>query len=311
MCPSASEEPKEIDSEMPEFFAPTDDGLNIQEKKEDMTSGELEIVKNWSYDYCFGRDNDNKYIFHSVGSELVDASLDGYNAVMFMYGQTSSGKTFTLFGGGEKEPGMIDFAIQYLQKRVHESTETEYLIKMTYSELYNEEIKDLLSAEGKSNLKIMDDPNLGPYVQGITEHSFTDAHSAKKCLIEGEERRHFGVTNMNAHSSRSHVLVRFTIESRKVNFEPTTPLRATWGRDKPTRVATLNLVDLAGSERSNKSGTSGQALKEGSFINKSLLTLGTVIFNLSEGKPGQHIPYRNSKLTRLLSSALGAMPELP
>ena len=153
---------------------------------------------------------------------------------------------------------------------------------MTYSELYNEEIKDLLSAEGKSNLKIMDDPNLGPYVQGITEHSFTDAHSAKKCLIEGEERRHFGVTNMNAHSSRSHVLVRFTIESRKVNFEPTTPLRATWGRDKPTRIATLNLVDLAGSERSNKSGTSGQALKEGSYINKSLLTLGTVIFNLSE-----------------------------
>ena len=102
---------------MPEFFAPTDDGLNIQEKKEDMTSGELDVVKNWSYDYCFGRDNDNKYIFHSVGSELVDASLDGYNAVMFMYGQTSSGKTFTLFGGGEEHPGIIDFAIEYLQKK--------------------------------------------------------------------------------------------------------------------------------------------------------------------------------------------------
>jgi hypothetical protein len=296
---------KEIDAEMPEFFAPTDDGLNIQEKKEDVASGELDVVKNWSYDYCFGKDNDNKYIFHSVGSELVDATLDGYNAVMFMYGQTSSGKTFTLFGGGEQHPGIIDFAIQYLQKRVQESKDAEYLIKMTYSELYNEEIKDLLSAEGKSNLKIMDDPQLGPYVQGITEHSYSDADKAKKCLLEGEERRHFGVTNMNAHSSRSHVLVRFTVESRKVTFEPTTPLRSSWGRDKPTSVATLNLVDLAGSERANKSGTSGQALKEGSYINKSLLTLGTVIFNLSEGKHGQHIPYRNSKLTRLLSSALG------
>ena len=127
---------------------------------------------------------------------------------------------------------MIDFAIQYLQKRVHESKETEYLIKMTYSELYNEEIKDLLSAEGKSNLKIMDDPNLGPYVQGITEHCFTDAHSAKKCLIEGEERRHFGVTNMNAHSSRSHVLVRFTIESRKLTSNRQRPYEPPGGRDK-------------------------------------------------------------------------------
>lgn len=185
------------------------------------------------------------------------------------------------------------------------SVDAEYVIKMTYAELYNEELKDLLATTPNENLKIIDDPALGPQIQNITEAPFTTAADVKRLLEEGEARRHFGVTNMNAHSSRSHVLVRLHIETRKVPYKPTQPLRSSWGRDKPTTLSTLNLVDLAGSERAGKSGTSGQSLKEGSFINKSLLTLGTVISNLSEGKGGQHIPYRNSKLTRLLASALG------
>lgn len=188
--------------------------------------------------------------------------------------------------------------------RVKTSTDTEYVIKLTYAELYNEEIKDLLSPTPNENLKIIEDPNIGPLIQNITEASFTSASDVKVLLEEGENRRHFGVTNMNAHSSRSHVIVRLHIESRKVPFKVTTALRTNWGKDRPQCVSTLNLVDLAGSERANKAGTSGQSLKEGSFINKSLLTLGTVISNLSEGKT-QHIPYRNSKLTRLLATALG------
>lgn len=134
--------------------------------------------------------------------------------------------------------------------------------------------------------------------------NFTTVERMREHLDDGDRRRHFGVTNMNAHSSRSHVMVRFNIESRKVPTKPTNPLRQSWGKDKPTCFSTLNLVDLAGSERANKSGTSGQSLKEGSFINKSLLTLGTVISNLSEGKL-KHVPYRDSKLTRLLATALG------
>ncbi len=184
------------------------------------------------------------------------------------------------------------------------SIDMEYVIKLTYAELYNEEIKDLLSPTPNENLKIIEDPNIGPLIQNITEASFTSAADVKLLLEEGENRRHFGVTNMNAHSSRSHVIVRLHIESRKVQFKLTSALRTNWGKDKPHCVSTLNLVDLAGSERANKAGTSGQSLKEGSFINKSLLTLGTVISNLSEGKT-QHIPYRNSKLTRLLATALG------
>lgn len=280
-------------------FSASDDALNVQELNE-----EASVVKNWSYDYVFGNDCSNQYIFHAVGVNLVDSALEGYNAVLFMYGQTSSGKTFTLFGGGPVE-GLVGHTLNLLDERVNKSEETEYLIKMTYSELYNEELKDLLSVQPNENLKIIDDPNLGPMIQNVTEVFFTSKDAAKKTLAEGEARRHFGVTNMNAHSSRSHVLVRLSIESRKVGFKPTNPLRQAWGKDKPTSVSTLNLVDLAGSERSNKAGTTGESLKEGAFINKSLLTLGTVISNLSEGKEGAHIPYRNSKLTRLLAGALG------
>ena len=190
------------------------------------------------------------------------------------------------------------------------STDAEFLVKLTYAELYNEELKDLLttapSSATEGGLKIIEDPMLGPSIQNVTEAVFINTSQVKALLVEGENRRHFGVTNMNAHSSRSHVLVRLSIESRKVASKSTnSPLRISWNNDKPTYMSTLNLVDLAGSERASKSGTTGQSLKEGSFINKSLLTLGTVIANLSEGKQGIHIPYRNSKLTRLLSTALG------
>jgi len=188
------------------------------------------------------------------------------------------------------------------------SNDAEFLVKLTYVELYNEELKDLLTtapSTTEGGLKIVEDPMLGPSIQNVTEAVFLNSSQVKSLLVEGEQRRHFGVTNMNAHSSRSHVLVRLSIESRKVASKSNNPLRTSWSNDKPTYMSTLNLVDLAGSERADKSGTTGQSLKEGSFINKSLLTLGTVIANLSEGKHGIHIPYRNSKLTRLLSTALG------
>ncbi len=112
----------------------------------------------------------------------------------------------------------------------------------------------MLSSEVNDNLKILEDPVLGPSIQNITEVSFSSPEAMRQQLDEGDARRHFGVTNMNAHSSRSHVMVRFNIESRKVNVKPASPLRASWGKDKPTCFSTLNLVDLAGSERANKSG---------------------------------------------------------
>ena len=295
---------KEKEENMPVCFAPSDDNETVDEYDPDGN-----IVKRWPYDHIFGDNSDNSYIFEQVGTKLVDAALEGYNTVMFMYGQTSSGKTFTLFGS-DKVPGLVQYTMERVYNLTKNSTNTEYLIKLTYAELYNEELKDLLAPipTESNNLKIVEDPITGPSIQNITEAIFTSASEVKRLLDEGESKRHFGVTNMNAHSSRSHVIVRLHIESRKVASKSLLSegsLRTSWGKDKPSCISTLNLVDLAGSERSNKSGTTGQSLKEGSFINKSLLTLGTVISNLSEGKSGQHIPYRNSKLTRLLASALG------
>mmetsp|Transcript_27020 Transcript_27020/g.61188 ORF Transcript_27020/g.61188 Transcript_27020/m.61188 type:complete len:1318 (+) Transcript_27020:423-4376(+) len=290
---------KEVLASMPVYFSASQDATEVQELNEEGV-----MVKHWSYDNVFGPECSNSFIFDAMGKGLVDAAVDGYNAVLFMYGQTSSGKTFTLFGGGD-EAGVVMDAMEYLHWRIMSSTDTEFLVRLTYAELYNEELKDLLATTPSSEgLKIVDDPNLGPLIQGITEAAFVSAGQIKTLLQEGESRRRFGVTNMNAHSSRSHVMVRLSIEMRRVASKPLHPLRQSWGKDKPNVVSTLNLVDLAGSERANKSGTSGQALKEGSFINKSLLTLGTVISNLSEGKLA-HIPYRNSKLTRLLATALG------
>jgi hypothetical protein len=219
---------------------------------------------------------------------------------------TSPGKTFTLFGGGGVL-GVVDHSIEMLYNNIMNSTDTEYVVKIMFIELYNEEIKDLLATEHNENLKIIEDPILGPSIMNIKEENFVNISETRRILDEGDRRRHFGVTNMNAHSSRSHVMVRMNIEARKVyGGQPSKPLRQSWGKDKPTCFSTLNLVDLAGSERANKAGTSGQSLKEGSYINKSLLTLGTVIAHLSdESKSRAHIPYRNSKLTRLLAAALG------
>ena len=292
---------KEIDAKMQASFEPTPDALSVQEINDEGDG------KKWHYDHVFGDDCNNEYVFNTLAKPLVASALDGYNTVLFMYGQTSSGKTFTLFGAPGIR-GLVDHSLEEVYCGVHAAEEQEFVIRMLFVELYNEELRDLLHDTTESEplkLGIVDDPVLGPLIHNITEKSFTSVADMRRHLDEGDKRRQFGFTDMNAHSSRSHVMVRLNIESRKVASKSKTPFRDNWGRDKPNCYSTLNLVDLAGSERANKSGTSGQALKEGSFINKSLLTLGTVISNLSEGKSMKHIPYRNSKLTRLLSSALG------
>jgi len=260
-------------------------------------------VKLHSFDHVFGDGSTNEIIFDMTASKLADAALDGFNTVLFMYGQTSSGKTFTLFGGGD-HPGLVHLTLDYVHKKVLTHQSMEYVIRVQYAELYNEELKDLLN-EKVEKLDIIDHPQLGPIIKNISEVEFTTADDIKRLLLEGESRRHFGVTNMNAHSSRSHVIVRLTIEGRKVASPSATPLRRSWGKDKSNITSTLNLVDLAGSERVEKSGTSGVALREGAAINKSLLTLGNVINALTEGKNTKHINYRDSKLTRLLAAALG------
>jgi Kinesin motor domain len=191
-------------------------------------------------DYAFGANCDNVFIFQTFGTQIVDSALEGFNTVLFMYGQTSSGKTFTLFGAKAVE-GLVGHSLAYIYKRVMESEDSEYVIKVSYAELYNEELRDLLSPTPNENLKIIDDPVIGPVIQNITQENFSTADEVKHILAEGESRRHFGVTNMNAHSSRSHVLVRLSIESRKIGLKSSTPLRGFFYEQKKTQFLILIL----------------------------------------------------------------------
>jgi centromeric protein E len=219
--------------------------------------------------------------------------------------------------------------------KVREAKFSEYLIRGSYIELYNEDIRDLLSGgdqETRSDpsavdlrLKIAEDPKTGPFVKGAVERVLEKPEQVLDMIRFGEKNRHYGSTHMNDRSSRSHVMVRLVVKRGFVSQQKQggTPgvaasvdsvgaagggaLGGVWHTNPkiPQRVSSLNFVDLAGSEKSKKTGATGSTLKEANAINKSLLTLGVVINRLSEGATGGHIPYRDSKLTHLLSASLG------
>ncbi|KAH9614704.1 hypothetical protein KSS87_019148 [Heliosperma pusillum] len=209
---------------------------------------------------------------------------------------TSSGKTFTM-NGSENDLGIIHRAIKDVFDMIHKLDEREFLIRVSYMEIYNEEINDLLVVHNQK-LPIHESLERGVFVAGLREEIVSNAEQVHKLLEAGEVNRHFGETNMNVRSSRSHTIFRMVIESKS---------KGTDGSSLDAiRVSVLNLVDLAGSERIAKTGADGVRLKEGKYINKSLMVLGNVINKLSDGaKQRGHIPYRDSKLTRILQSALG------
>eukprot|EP00187_Rhodella_violacea_P001094 CAMPEP_0174886202 /NCGR_PEP_ID=MMETSP0167-20121228/1460_1 /TAXON_ID=38298 /ORGANISM="Rhodella maculata, Strain CCMP736" /LENGTH=976 /DNA_ID=CAMNT_0016122105 /DNA_START=26 /DNA_END=2956 /DNA_ORIENTATION=- len=248
------------------------------------------------FNHVFGQESQNMDIFESVAKRVVRAAVDGFNGVIFAYGQTSSGKTHTMIGT-ESEPGVTPLSINHVFALIGKKTERDFLMRASYVEIYNENIRDLLRADNE-NLKVHED---------FTGRVFTDAHeeivtSADEVLDlmrKGEMARTFGSTNMNDRSSRSHTIFTIVIESRlRVAGEHAAEDGVS------VRASALSLVDLAGSERVASTGAEGVRLKEGGHINKSLLTLGTVINKLSEGSTG-HIPYRDAKLTRILQPALG------
>ncbi|KAH9299114.1 hypothetical protein KI387_030796, partial [Taxus chinensis] len=177
----------------------------------------------------------------------------------------------------------------------------EFLLRMSYMEIYNEEINDLLAPEHRK-LQVHESLERGIFVAGLREEIVASPEHVLQLMESGESHRHIGETNMNVYSSRSHTIFRMVIESRDKNADDSVGMSC-----DAVRVSVLNLVDLAGSERAAKTGAEGTRLKEGSHINKSLMTLGTVINKLSEGveSQGGHVPYRDSKLTRILQPALG------
>ncbi|VVA30437.1 PREDICTED: kinesin [Prunus dulcis] len=243
----------------------------------------------YAFDRVFGQHANSQEVYEVAAKPVVKAAMEGVNGTVFAYGVTSSGKTHTMHGD-QNSPGIIPLAIKDVFSIIQDTPGREFLLRVSYLEIYNEVINDLLDPTGQ-NLRVREDSQ-GTYVEGIKEEVVLSPGHALSFIAAGEEHRHVGSNNFNLLSSRSHTIFTLMIESSAHGDEYDGVI-----------FSQLNLIDLAGSE-SSKTETTGLRRKEGSYINKSLLTLGTVIGKLSEGK-ASHVPYRDSKLTRLLQSSLG------
>ncbi|KAG0463314.1 hypothetical protein HPP92_019383 [Vanilla planifolia] len=244
----------------------------------------------YGFDRVFGPATTTRHVYDVAAQHVVSGAMQGINGTVFAYGVTSSGKTHTMHGE-QKSPGIIPLAVKDVFSIIQETPGREFLLRVSYLEIYNEVINDLLDPTGQ-NLRIREDSQ-GTYVEGIKEEVVLSPAHALSLIASGEEHRHVGSNNFNLLSSRSHTIFTLTIESSTSNENH---------EDEDVTLSQLNLIDLAGSE-SSKAETTGLRRKEGSYINKSLLTLGTVISKLTDDK-STHIPYRDSKLTRLLQSSL-------
>ncbi|XP_062702424.1 kinesin-like protein Klp98A isoform X2 [Aedes albopictus] len=256
----------------------------------------------WSVDEADSHYTPQESVFEDLGTEIVDCAFQGYNACVFAYGQTGSGKTFTMMGTAEAQ-GLIPRICRSLFGRMKLGQEegVGYKTQCSYLEIYNERVKDLLGPSGAGHgLRVREHRTLGPYVENLSQHPVSDYGEIQNCMVQGNIQRTTASTNMNDTSSRSHAI--FTI----------TFVQARYLNDMPSEtVSKIHLVDLAGSERANATGATGQRLKEGAHINKSLVTLGSVISALAEQTNPTHnkrilyIPYRDSILTWLLKDSLG------
>ncbi|XP_019092793.1 PREDICTED: kinesin-like protein KIN-7K, chloroplastic isoform X1 [Camelina sativa] len=244
----------------------------------------------YAYDRVFGPTTTTRNVYDIAAHHVVNGAMEGINGTIFAYGVTSSGKTHTMHGD-QRSPGIIPLAVKDAFSIIQETPNREFLLRISYMEIYNEVVNDLLNPAGQ-NLRIREDKQ-GTFVEGIKEEVVLSAAHALSLIAAGEEQRHVGSTNFNLLSSRSHTIFTLTIESSPLGDK---------NKGEAVHLSQLNLVDLAGSE-SSKVETSGLRRKEGSYINKSLLTLGTVISKLTDVR-ASHVPYRDSKLTRILQSSL-------
>ena len=257
------------------------------------------------YDAVYGEHVDTRTVYEGACRDLVDGALHGVNGTIFAYGQTSSGKTYTMQGGdkyGASAPGVMHLAAEQIFANIEERSDTDFLLRCSYLEVYNEQLRDLLAADGTGDVRIREDPRTGVYIEGAQEEVVVDASSIAEALVRGERARAVGATAMNERSSRSHTVFRIVVESKVRDDEASGVL-----------VGALSLVDLAGSESVRLTGASGLRAKEGGKINTSLLTLSRVIKQLGEGQRSggeAFVNFRDSKLTRLLQPTLGGSARL-
>uniref|UniRef100_A0A452E9J1 Kinesin family member 13B n=1 Tax=Capra hircus TaxID=9925 RepID=A0A452E9J1_CAPHI len=258
----------------------------------------------FAYDHCFWSMDESvrdKYagqddVFKCLGENILQNAFDGYNACIFAYGQTGSGKSYTMMGTAD-QPGLIPRLCSGLFERTQkeENEEQSFKVEVSYMEIYNEKVRDLLDPKGsRQTLKVREHSVLGPYVDGLSKLAVTSYKDIESLMSEGNKSRTVAATNMNEESSRSHAVFKITLTHTLYDVKSGT---------SGEKVGKLSLVDLAGSERATKTGAAGDRLKEGSNINKSLTTLGLVISALADQGAGKSknkfVPYRDSVLTWL------------
>ncbi|EAR88837.1 kinesin motor catalytic domain protein (macronuclear) [Tetrahymena thermophila SB210] len=248
----------------------------------------------FAFDQVFEPDIQQEVVYKCIAYPIVESVLEGYNGTIFAYGQTGTGKTHTIQGRNEpiNERGIIPRAFEHIFHSIKGSPNTQFLVHVSFLELYNEEIQDLLSTKNKK-LELREKAETGVFVKDLTSFLVQNEQELNDKFQQGILNRKVGQTKMSSCSSRSHSILSVTIERCDVV-----------NGENHIKVGKLNLVDLAGSERQSKTQATGSRFKEGVYINLSLTTLGNVISSLIDPK-ASHIPYRDSKLTRILQDSLG------
>ena len=275
----------------------------IERQREWEEKPQLFQLHRFTFDSVFDLDSTQLDVYTQTAKPAVQSVLEGYNSTIFAYGQTGTGKTYTMEGftynNKDPERGIIQRTIEdifyFIESTSNENT--KFIIRASYLQIYNENISDLLKPE-KKNLQIREDKKKGIYVDCLSEWAVLSPIDLYALLKRGASFRATASTYMNDVSSRSHAVFVITVEqmtTEMINGETHTQIK----------VGKLNLVDLAGSERIRITGATGQQLEESKKINKSLSCLGNVINALTDQKGRIHIPYRDSKLTRLLEDSLG------
>ncbi|XP_063707598.1 uncharacterized protein LOC134836311 [Culicoides brevitarsis] len=247
------------------------------------------------YDHVFGGADSTQSLYEMAISQIVDSCVQGFNGSVMAYGQTASGKTYTMMGN-DKNKGIIRLVAENIFDIVEKHDDRDiYMVRCSFLEIYNEKINDLLAPE-KTNLEVFETQDGAVMIKEATEKVVRKATNVLDLIEQGNATKRMGETAMNDRSSRSHTIFRIMIESQEQHEEGSS-----------IKMGILDLVDLAGSESVNKTNATGDRLKEGISINKSLLELGRVIKELSEKKEGEDkfIVFRNSKLTRVIQHSLG------
>ncbi|PWY64280.1 kinesin family protein [Aspergillus heteromorphus CBS 117.55] len=269
------------------------------------------------YDNVFSAHEHNAKVYDAAAKRLVRRVMEGYHGTVFAYGMTGTGKTFSMQGTATS-PGVIPLAITDIFSFIRETPHREFLLRVSYLEIYNEKINDLLSASTSNGpatsqqeeIKLREDSKRGVYATPLKEEIVQSPTQLLRVIARGDHARRTGSTQFNSRSSRSHAVVQIVVESRERVPAGVSQDRRSGLVPGGVRVSTLSLIDLAGSERA---ADDKERRTEGAHINKSLLTLGTIISKLSEARDrngnttdreGKHLPYRDSKLTRLLQPAL-------